>query len=125
MTGILADTSVLIDYLKDLTLPTTDALLESGETAISLMTYFEALRYFHKRLTGAEFEFLSQRILQFNQMDLTPAVCELAARLGHSRGLSTADALIYATAQTHGLTLVTSDSDLKGFPGVMFVKPKS
>ncbi len=125
MTGILADTSVLLDYLRGATLPSTDALLESEESAMSLITYFEALRYLHKTVRGADFQFASQRLLQFTQVTLSPSICEMAARFAHERGLSTADALIYATARQRGLTLVTSDSDLKGLPGVTFVKNKS
>jgi len=113
-----------LDYLSDLTTPATDSLLESQDTSISLVTYFEALRHFRKTLRGIPFDFTSHRLFQFTHVTLSPAICELAAKYSHERGLSTGDALIYATARDSGLTLVTSDSDLKGLPGVMFVKNK-
>ncbi|MBI5226508.1 PIN domain-containing protein [Candidatus Micrarchaeota archaeon] len=120
----MADTSILIDYLQNRTSPQTDARLESGDGGISIVTYFEALRHLHKKVSGMDFEILRQRLLQFDMLPLVSDACEMAARVSHSKGLSTTGALIYATAQTNGLELLTSDSDFSGLSGVKFLRPK-
>lgn len=37
-------------------------------------------------------------------------------------GLAMADSLVYATAQQHGATLVTGDSDFDGLPGTIVIR---
>jgi predicted nucleic acid-binding protein len=44
-----------------------------------------------------------------------------AADLSLRRGLAMADAIVYATARMHDCELVTSDADLKGLDGVVFL----
>ena len=39
-------------------------------------------------------------------------------------GLAMADAIVYATARSHGAELVTTDADLEGLPGVVFLSKK-
>ncbi len=122
VTEILVDTSVLIDYLKGGTTEDTDGVLASNRTAISIITYFEILKYLHKTKHGHEFEFIKQSIQQYETKPLSAAICESGAKLAHTYGLGVADALIYATAVENGLELVTSDTDLKGKPGVIYAK---
>lgn len=43
-----------------------------------------------------------------------------AARLSVLHGLAACDSLIYATATLSGATIVTTDADLDGLPGVEF-----
>ena len=43
-------------------------------------------------------------------------------RLSPSHGLAMADAIIYATAHAHQVTLITGDADFKDLPHVIYVK---
>jgi len=44
-----------------------------------------------------------------------------AADVALERGLAMADAIVFATAQRHGATLVTGDSDFDGLPDVVLI----
>lgn len=45
-----------------------------------------------------------------------------AADLGLEHGLPMADSLIYATAMSAGVELVTSDADFAALPGVIYLE---
>jgi predicted nucleic acid-binding protein len=45
-----------------------------------------------------------------------------AADISLRLGLAMADALVYATAQRHGATLVTGDADFEGLPGAVVIR---
>lgn len=49
----------------------------------------------------------------------------LAADLALQHGLSFADAIIYATAQYHNVTLVTADDHFEGLPDVVYFSKKA
>ena len=57
--------------------------------------------------------------------DPPPPVPELDAAVVAAadleRGLAMADAIVFATAQRHGATLVTGDSDFNGLPDVVLI----
>lgn len=44
-----------------------------------------------------------------------------AADVALERGLAMADAIVFATAQRHGATLVTGDRDFDGLPDVLLI----
>lgn len=52
---------------------------------------------------------------------LDAALSVLAAHLSLRHKLRMADAIIYATAQAEGATVVTSDAHFRGLPGVEFI----
>ena len=45
-----------------------------------------------------------------------------AADISLKLGLAMADALVYATAQRHGATLVSGDADFDGLPGAVVIR---
>jgi predicted nucleic acid-binding protein len=45
-----------------------------------------------------------------------------AADISLERGLSMADAIIFATAEKHRAEIVTADADFEGLPGVTLVR---
>lgn len=55
---------------------------------------------------------------------LTESIALLAADLSLKHNLAMADAIVYATAQDQQAQLITSDSDLKGLPQVIYL-PKT
>lgn len=53
-------------------------------------------------------------------VDLDSHIALLAADLHREHGLSTADAIIYATARHRGAELITCDAHFKDLPGVRY-----
>ena len=53
---------------------------------------------------------------------LTDVIALTAADVSLAYRLAMADAIVYATALTEGVKLVTSDADLAGLPGVTYLK---
>ena len=54
--------------------------------------------------------------------DLTSAIALLAAEFYHRHRLSTADAIIYATALAHNAELITCDRHFAKLPSTYFAK---
>ena len=78
-----------------------------------------------KWLTREVGEDKADRVIAFtetcNVADLDTATALSAAELCAKHKLSTADAIIYATALAHGADLLTCDRHFKNLPGVRFV----
>ena len=121
----MIDTSVLIAFFRNQLDEKSKRYLNGGVATLSIITRFEFEKWLLKVHRSSEREFLKQRLEStFETIGLDTEICEKAAYYAHSEGLSTADALIYATARVSGLNLATSDSDFKGKPGVLFAEPK-
>jgi predicted nucleic acid-binding protein len=110
--------------LQGKALDDTKELLNSSLISISILTYLEVCHFFCKIGKTKELEFVKQRLRSFKLHQITLEVCEEAAKLSISNRISTADSIIYSTAKQNGLKLLTSDSDFKGFEGVIFKKAK-
>jgi len=54
---------------------------------------------------------------------LTEELAVKAAKIKHKHKMGLADAIVYATAQEHGATLITGDPDFKNKPGVKYIGP--
>jgi len=75
------------------------------------------------KLTSSEtvvHRFLSQAY-RGRQMELDAAIAIAAAQISIRHRLAMADAIIYATAESAGAQLVTSDTDFRELPGVIVV----
>jgi len=57
-------------------------------------------------------------------VDVTPTLALAAAEINSALGLPMAVAMILATAQVHGATVWTLDSDFKRVPNVRYFPPK-
>ena len=76
-----------------------------------------------KRERGEESALLAAGQLNATKVvQLTESISLLAADLSLQHGLAMADAIVYATSQEKEAELITSDSDLKGLPGVIYLK---
>ena len=53
---------------------------------------------------------------------LTTMIALTAADLGLEHGLAMADSVVYATARMNDADLITSDRDLAGLPGVIYLE---
>lgn len=111
----LLDTNILIDFLGGHS-PAKAELALYPEAAISIVTWIEVLSG-----TVPAKESATRRFLQtFEVIALTEQVAERAVALRRTHRLKLPDAVIWASADTHGLLLVTRDErDFpKGAPGV-------
>ncbi len=121
---ILLDSSVWFalggDAQKDLgRLVDSDTLLFT-----SVLSLFEIKRRLLKQ--GKQREKI-EKFLSFIRsrsmiLDVTKQIADRAAELSFSHKLSTADALIYATAQERNAELLTGDTDFQGLKGVRIIK---
>ena len=120
----MVDTSVLIDVLQGKTTPEAEETLSRASTSISILSYYEVCKFVFRTGKAKELAAIKQQMNSFQILGITTAICEEAAHAAYSKTLSMADAVIYATARQNDLKLATSDSDLKGMDGVIFLKPK-
>lgn len=75
-----------------------------------------------KRERGEEMALLALGQMQQSEVvELDATLALYADDLSLRHGLAMADAIVYATARARGCELVTSDADLKGLEGVVFL----
>lgn len=109
MGGPVVDSNILIDYLLGQA-PAVEELKRRGSVAISIVTWIEVM-------SGGppEDEALTRRFLErFELLPLTAEIAAETARLRRTRRLKLPDAIIWATARVHGVSLLTRNS--KDFP---------
>lgn len=109
MVSALFDTNILIDYLRRKPAARTE-LTRYNERYISRITWIEVL-------VGASHEGVRSTrgfLQRFEMVDLDEDVAEVAAELRRRHRLRLPDAIIWASAQAHGMLFVTRDK--KDFP---------
>jgi predicted nucleic acid-binding protein len=104
---LLFDTNIIIDALSGDT-RALGALNRGSDGAVSVITVFEVMS------GAATFEEKRAQSLlaHMRQIDVDPDIIAYAVTLAKERGLMMPDALIVATAQATGRTLVTRDGKL-------------
>lgn len=123
---VLVDTSVWIEWL--IGSPTGEALSErlpqQSEWLVPTMVQLELAKW----LTREVGEDKADQVIAFTQVcQVVPLDTEIAlaaADACRTHKLATADAIIFATAQARGATLLTCDAHFDGLPGVEFL-PKT
>jgi predicted nucleic acid-binding protein len=76
---------------------------------------------------GASEEDALQAVAQMLRTNVVPLSETLALEAGDTsleHSLAMADAIVYATSRSRGAELVTTDADLEGLPGVVFLSKK-
>ena len=125
---ILVESSVLMQAQR---LPVSEvaehlaALIASGEAAVTgpvIMEYLRGAR------STEEFDFLAERIVSINYLDVDQQTWVLAGRLnGHliqsGQRLPNMDVVIAATAIRYGAPLYTLDSDFARIPELDLYEP--
>ncbi|EKF58269.1 hypothetical protein QWE_16743 [Agrobacterium albertimagni AOL15] len=109
MVKVLFDTNIVIDVLKGVP-PASDVLSSYPQRAVSIITWMEVMVGTPGALTDATRDFLRG----FQLIGLDENVAEQAVILRQLHRLKLPDAVIWATAKVHGLSLLTRDT--KGFP---------
>lgn len=106
----LFDTNILIDHLNGIKKATKE-IQASANPAISVITWIEVM-------TGAENKaqeaIVRAFLTNFECLPVTNAVAERAANIRRVRRIKLPDAIIQATAETAGRTLVTRN--VRDFP---------
>jgi hypothetical protein len=105
----LFDTNILVDYLRGL--PQAERELTRYDVhAISIVTWMEVMAGTPEPAETGTRNFLAA----FDLIELDPAIAERAVQLRQKYRLKLPDAIVWASAETRSMLLVTRDE--KGFP---------
>jgi len=123
---VLVDTSAWIEWL--IGSPTGEALSErlpqQSDWLVPTMVQLELAKWLTREVGDDK----ADQVIAFTQVcQVVPLDTEIAlaaADVCRMHKLATADAIIFATAQARGATLLTCDAHFEGLPGVDFI-PKT
>lgn len=101
MADVLVDTDVLVDHLRG---------ARRFEPGRALVSYSIVTRTELFAGRASEEGVVSKLLAPFREIVVDRTIAERAGRLRREHGVRIADALIAATALTHGLTLVTRNA---------------
>lgn len=118
----VVDTSAWIEWLVASAVGTAlrDEFPDKSQWVVPTVIQLELSKWLLRERSEAE----SDRVIAFTQkcivVPLDTGLALLAAEMHGRHKLATADAIVYATAQQHGATLLTCDGHFEGLPGVLF-----
>ena len=120
----LIDSNAVTYYCTD-TLPDKawafmDAAVNAG-SYISVITQIETLSW--KTPNPATEHNVKYFVAISEIIELTPDIAVKTVELRRATRLKIPDAIVAATAIVHGLTLITSDADFLGIPGLKTIDP--
>lgn len=121
---ILVDSSAWIEWL--IGSPTGERvapiLPEPADWLVPTLVQLELAKWLRREVG----EDKAEQVIAFTQVcrvvPLETDVALAAADACRMHKLTTADAIVFATAQAHGATLLTCDRHFEGLPGVMWVE---
>lgn len=96
-------------------------LIRPAELITPTIVIYEVYKRLKRELGEERALLASGKMTATEVVSLTEPIAFLAADLSLAHGLAMADAIIYATARHQNARLITSDTDLKDLPGVMYV----
>lgn len=120
----LVDSSAWIEWLTDSPLAEAigGALPNHDEWLVPTIVQLELAKW----LLRERDEEAADKVLAFSETCqvavLDSKIALAAAEICLKRKLATADAIVYATAQTHGADLLTCDAHFEGLAGVVYVR---
>ena len=124
MTEVCFDTSAWLMLTRGPTQQVKEIIDSDAIIIISTITLFEAKRKMQR--DGVPMTKLNKTMsfIRYSSriIDVTKDIAETAADLSVKHELSTADAIMYATALSKQAELITGDSDLAGLKGVKFIQ---
>jgi predicted nucleic acid-binding protein len=121
---MVVDTSSWIEWLADSPVGSKiDALLPPrGDIVVPTMVQLELTKWLlRERGEGAADEVLAYTE-KCRVLALDTRIAVSAAEICRRHGLTTADAIIYASAQQAGVGLLTCDAHFEGLPGVTYLR---
>jgi predicted nucleic acid-binding protein len=123
MTGseiVLIDSSGWLEYITgDEKADAFGAIFQKDvQVLVPTIVLYEVLKILLLRAGGSQANVFLSEALRRSVVDLTDTIALSAASLSIDHKLTMADAIIYATAQSHHAELITSDAHFTGLPGV-------
>lgn len=120
---VILDTSCWIEFfLGSATAASYSHHVGTSTVIVPSLCLFEVVRTLLKNFSDQDVLQALAVMQQQTVIPLSETVAINAAQLAVNLKLSTADAVVYATAQLHHATLITHDTDLLGFDGVSVVE---
>ncbi len=95
--------------------------VRDSHAALSTVTIFELNKFFRNEGQVQKWNGIRIDLLKLTIIAPDFETCELAGELANSKGLSTADALIYATALQNDYRLLTKDRDFNKMQDVELI----
>ena len=123
---ILVDSSGWIEYFTDGPLANEFApyLENLAEVVTPTIVIFEVYRVIRRQRSEEAATAAVAQMQKTSVVDLDQFLALSAADVSIDHGLAMADAIVYATAQTKGVDMVTSDADFAGLRGAkVFLRP--
>jgi predicted nucleic acid-binding protein len=91
-----------------------------GEWLVPTLVQLELSKWLLREADADRADSVIARTMQHVVVPMDTGIALLAAELHQRHRLATADAIVYATAQSHGADLLTCDAHFDGLPGVVF-----
>jgi len=107
----LIDTSILIAQYQGKLPRSQVQRVESNQAAVSTITIFELNKFLRNEGKLLDWKEMRETLIKHTVIAPDFDTCELAGELANTKGLSAADAVIYATALQNNYRLLTRDSD--------------
>ena len=123
---ILVDSSGWIEYFTDGPLADEFApyLENLAEVVTPTIVIFEVYRVIRRQRSEEAATAAVAQMQKTSVVDLDQFLALSAADVSIDHGLAMADAIVYATAQTKGVDMVTGDADFAGLSGAkVFLRP--
>ena len=122
---ILVDSSGWLEFLTEGPLAGSYAqhLRRLDEVVTPTVVLYEVYKVIKRRRGEEEALAVAAQVGKTRLVPLTDAIALTAADASLTYRLAMADAIVYATALTEGVKLVTSDADLAPLPGVLYLRP--
>jgi predicted nucleic acid-binding protein len=120
----LLDTNIIIEAVANSS-PATNALFRAVQSewcGYSAITRLEIFGY--PDLTSTEEEALKTVVAELNEIEVTSSIIDRAIKIRRAKRIKAPDAIIAATAQAMGATLVTRNTDdFKSIEGLKYTNP--
>ena len=117
---VLVDSSGWLEYITgDEKADAFGAIFQGAkQVLVPTIVLYEVFKILLLRASKTDANIFLSEALRRKVVDLTDTIALAAASHSIDYKLAMADAIIYATAQTHQAELITSDAHFTGLPGV-------
>ena len=102
-----------------------ESYLQEPDLLVPTVVLYGVYKVLRRDLSERGANLAATRLKTYQVVPLDDHLALEAADISLEHELPMADAIIYATAQAHGATLVTSDEHLDGLPGVVYLAKPS
>ena len=97
--------------------------LGADDLVVPTIVLYEVCKFMQRAVSAEAAEDVAARMRESLIVPLDERLAVEAAGASLRHGLAMVDAIVYATAQAMGATLVTSDADFRSLPDVEYLPP--